>query len=392
MMADHIPFLYRRNDCGILSKRYSDSVAVRLSLDTIQNVFSALPSGPLRWLDPAIDGIDKWKNPKSVSEDYKLFIQKFSGSAKITDASFQKNPEISVVKDFTWAVLDECTRLFKPDWLSVLTLPLASDSSRNKITRNFAEATASWKSDRQFRGKLILPIIITHISEIKLKVERQKRIKLITDSYAISGASGIWVVDRSLADQEGAQPLESIRFPKLIEFHQELCENLPKDMIAIAGPYWGMNLILWARGLVKYPAVSLGKSYQYHSPGGKLRKSSERVALPPLKRWAVANSHLHKWLGDALKIIPKDDSAHAELYAVLQNFARLTHDGREQVANFYKDWFNKIAAVSEPGRALALFQDFSSAYALGKGLPDIPMKGPGRKAAQVAKQFMVNCL
>jgi len=391
-MADHIPFLYKKEDCTIFNKQYSDSVAVRLSLDTLPKVNSLLPNGPLRWLDPAIDGIDRWKNPRGVNEDYKAFLRKFTSSSQMTDPTFQQNPQKTVVKNFTWSVLDECVKAFQPDWLSVPLLPLASDSYRNKIVKYLAEATASWKLDRQFRGKMILPVIITHIKQIRLKAERKKRIDLIEDCYKISEATGLWVVDSSLADQEGGHPLESVRFPKLIEFHQELRERLPKDAISIGGPYWGMNLILWARGFIRYLAINLGKSYQYHLPGGKLPKGNERLALPPLKRWAVANPTLREWLQEALKIIPKNDPAHTQFAEILQNFAHLTHNGREQVANFYKQWFDKVAAVPESGRALALFQDFSSAYALGKSLPDIPVKGPGRKASHVAKQFMVNCL
>jgi hypothetical protein len=391
-MADHIPFLYKTEDCAIFNKRYSDSLAVRLSLDTVRNTNSLIPKGPLRWLDPAIDGVDWWKNPKSVSDNYKLHLQRFMRSDCITDSGFQQSPSKSIVKEFTWAVLDECIKAFEPDWLSVPLLPFSNEINRNKITKYLAEATASWKVERNFRGKLILPIIITHIKQIKLKAERRKRLELIKIAFELSAANGVWVVDRSLADQEGAQPLENIRFPKLIEFHQEITESVPKDAISIAGPYWGMNLILWARGLVRYPAINLGKSYQYHSPGGKLPKGNERIALPPLKRWAVANQQLHRWLQDSLKVIPPSDPAHAQLSAIFQNFTHLTHDAQDQVAEFYKDWFNRIAREPEPSRALALFQDFSAAYALGKGLPNMPVKGPGRQAAQVAKQFMVNCL
>ena len=38
---------------------------------------------------------------------------------------------------------------------------------------------------------------------------------------------------------------------------------------------------------------------------------------------------------------------------------------REQVATFYKGWFDMIAAAPKAGRSMALFQDLSSAYALG---------------------------
>jgi hypothetical protein len=392
-MADHIPFIYSSKDCTILRKIYSDSVTVRLSLDTLGRVISHLPPEPLRWLDPAIDGIDRWKNTSSISDAYKIHIERFAGHEQLTDPARQKAPDKDKVQEFVNTVLDECTRTLQPDWLSVPQLPLVSDSSRNKINRYLAEATSEWKSSKRFSGKLILPAIITHIKQIQHKVDRNKRVELLKSCRELSKADGYWIVDCSLKDQEGAQPLESVRFPALISFHQEVSEIMSKDMISVAGPYWGMNLILWARGLVRHPAVSLGKSYQYHLPGGKLPAGSERVALPPLKRWAVASPQLETWLADALRSIPKGDSAYAQFSEILHSFRHLMNDSREQVASFYKQWFDKLASVPEPGRSLALFQDFSSAYVLGKSLKELPFKeGSGRKAERVAKQFMVTCL
>jgi hypothetical protein len=392
-MAEHIPFVYNIKESAVLRKKYSDSVAVRLSLDTLGKVQAHLPSGPLRWLDPAIDGIDRWDRPQSVSDAYKLHISSFSEHDRITDSAFQRAPTKDHVRAFADSVLDRCVDSFQPDWLSVPQLPLAPGSGRNKINRFLAVAASEWRTSRKFSGKFILPAIVTHIKQIKNKTERRKRIELIKRCYELSGAEGYWIVDSSLKDQEGAQPLENVRFPALIDFHQELNKAIVNASISVAGPYWGLNLILWVRGLVRFPAVSLGKSYQYHLPGGKLPPGSERVALPPLKRWAVASNHLESWLLDTLKRVPKTDPAHAEFVEITQNFSHLMTDSREQVATFYKHWFDRLAATPEPGRALALFQDFSSAYVLGKSLRDLPRtEGSGRKPARVAKQFMVNCL
>jgi len=392
-MADHIPFVYSGKDCAVLRKTYADSVAVRLSLDTLGKVISHLPTGPLKWLDPAIDGIDRWKNPASVSDSYRVHIERFTGHEQLTDPVFQKAPKKEIVGQFVNAVLNECTRTIQPDWLSVPQLPLVSDSGRNKINRQLAEAADAWRSASSFSCKLILPVIVTHIKQIQHKADRNKRIDLLQSCLQLSKADGYWLVDCSLKDQEGAQPLESVRFPALINLHQEVTEVVSKDLISVAGPYWGMNLILWVRGLVRYPAINLGKSYQYHLPGGKLPAGSERVALPPLKRWAVASPQLETWLQDTVKRTPKGDEAHTQSTEILHNFSHLMSDSREQVATFYKNWFDKLSIVPEPGRSLALFQDFSSAYVLGKSLKELPAKeGSGRKPARVPKQFMVNCL
>jgi len=154
-----------------------------------------------------------------------------------------------------------------------------------------------------------------------------------------------------------------------------------------------MNMILWVRGLVRYPAIGLGNSYQYHLPGGVLKPGKTRIAIPPLRRWAVASPPLESWLKQAVKRLPKDDVAHSQLSEIVRTFGHLSLDGRMQVATFYKEWFDRISAVSAPGRALALYQDLSSAYVIGKRLPDLPRdEGTARKPWQVPKQFMVNCL
>ena len=94
-----------------------------------------------------------------------------------------------------------------------------------------------------------------------------------------------------------------------------------------------------------------------------------------------------------MRRLPKEDSAYSQLNEILRNFAHLSIDSRMQVATFYKEWFDKISAVSPPGRALALYQDLSSAFVIGKKLPDLPNdEGTARKPWQVAKQLMVNCL
>jgi hypothetical protein len=50
---------------------------------------------------------------------------------------------------------------------------------------------------------------------------------------------------------------DSIRFPALIKFHQEINASLPREAVSVAGPYWGLNLVLWAKGIVKHPAIGI---------------------------------------------------------------------------------------------------------------------------------------
>ena len=58
-MADHIPFVYTDRDCQVLRRFYPDSVAVRLSLQSVSEIASNVPAGLLRWIDPGIDGLTK---------------------------------------------------------------------------------------------------------------------------------------------------------------------------------------------------------------------------------------------------------------------------------------------------------------------------------------------
>jgi hypothetical protein len=388
-MADYIPFVYTTKDTEILNRYYPDSAAVRLSLESADVMVPKLAPGPKLWLDPAIDGLHRWPE---ITPQYRSHVGRFAGFNEIGDPKFHSKPAKDIVDRFVHALLDECTKL-KPEWLSVPQLPLVADSTRNKINRQLAESTQRWKVSKGFQGKLILPVILTHQKQVHLKAQRDKRVELATSCYGLSGASGIWVVDSSLSDQDGTTTFEHTRFPDLIAFHQELRQALMEGPISIGGPYWGVNLILWARGLVHHPAVGLGNSYQYHLPGGIMSTGKTRIALPPLRRWAIASAQLEDWLRHALKELPPGDEAYVQLAEISKDFSRISLDGRAQVARFYKVWFDQIASVAEDGRALALYHDLSSAYVAGKGLPDLPKaEGTGRKAFRVAKQFMVNCL
>ena len=66
---------------------------------------------------------------------------------------------------------------------------------------------------------------------------------------------------------------------------------------------------------------------------------------------------------------------------------------RRQIALFYKEWLDTIERTPEVGRSLALYQNFSSAFVLGKQLPTLPSSsGYARRPERVAEYFMLNCL
>jgi len=393
MVSDHIPFLNSVTDCQIASKWYADSSLVRVSLETLVKTSTHLPPGPQRWLDPGVDGLH-W--PKITSDSYKAHIAQFASYGEIADPGFQQKPDKAVVVTFVHSVLDCCLdKLPASEWISVPQLPLVDGTSRNKINRFLAECTGGWKAKNHFSGKLILPAIFTNQRQLNKKTERNKKISAIMNSYQAAGADGVWVVDSTLNDQDGSRTFEHTRFPELIHLHEELADALPNGAITVGGPYWGLNLVLWTRGLVMFPAVGMGNSYQYHVPGAVVLSGKSRVALSPLRRWAIASPGLRHWILSVLAIVPPMDLAHNDFSVIAKDFSRLQQptEGRRQIAQFYKGWFDKFSVLPSTGRALALYQDLSSAYVLGKKLPDLPgEEKTARSPARVAKQLMLNCL
>jgi hypothetical protein len=391
--VDYIPFITTEYDCQAASQLYSDAFAMRVGLELIDDIRSKLPSGPKRWVDASIDGLH-YKDLSKLSDKYRKHLNKFVGYQQIADPQFQKNPDKNVAEQFVFSVLD-CCNLESPDWVSIPQLPLTADASRNKINRLFADLTAEWKVKEGYRGKLILPVIFTNQTQINKKTERNKKIVSISACLSAARADGIWVVDSTLNDQEGSGKFDE-RFPALRKFHEELNEKIPQNTVTICGPYWGMNIVLWARGCVHFPAIGLGGSYKYNIPGQKLHKGIIRVALRPLRRWAIGSPSLKGWLSETVAGLAPGDPVRADFAIIEKDFAKLqiAPNGKLQIAAFYKSWFNKFSALSQAGRALALYQDLSSSYVLGKSLKTLPDKreGTARRPERVAQQLMLNCL
>lgn len=387
--ADHIPFVSSDSDCEVLRTTYSDSAFVRIALQCLTRIRGPFPSTSQRWIDAEIDGLHRWPD---VTPDYKAYMQGFAAYDRIVDAEFQRKPTPATVRQFVDAVLDACAA-GNPSWLSVPQLPLINDASRNKINRELAEATGSWAATSGFRGTLVLPVIITHQDQLNLKTARTPRIVLATQCHTLAGARGIWVVDSSLMDQDGSKTLERTRFPGLISFHEELISSLQGTAFVVGGPYWGLNLVLWSKGLIQYPAVGLGNRYQYHLAGGHLLQGKSRVALDSLKRLVVVSRDLEQWLSGSLKKMPPSDLAYIEFAALLGRFPVLLRgNNRNQIAGTYKKWIDSLASVPSAGRSLTLYQQLSSSYVLGKSLPDLPDKGTARRPERVAQQLMLVCL
>ena len=393
-MRDYVPFVNSARDCEIFGEYYVDAQMVRVSVGRVDEVRSLSKTAKI-WIDAGVDGLHNL-NVKSTGQFWDIF-KKYPHYESIADPAFQSKPDKGVVETFVFAVLKHCAAA-RADYVSVPQLPHVMGGERNKINRLMCEATATWAVQNRSQFRFILPCIFTQQEQINTKSIRTKKLKLVDDCLRLSVATGVWVVESSLHDLEGAVTFEQRRFPKLIELHEELGSLLPKETMTIAGPYWGMNLVLWARGLVKFAAIGLGNAYQYHIPGGPPPPpANKRVALTALRRWAVASPDLKQWIQKNLnERISKTDPAHAQFLEVERLIERAMNSddlGRRQIARFYKEWFDKIASAPHSGRALALYQDLSSAYVLGKTLTDLPKNEPGsRKPDRVARQLMLNCL
>lgn len=394
-MADYVPFVNNDADYQQVRESYSDAAAVRLLLPALRSPATDTRGRQMRlWIDAGLDGYHGLLTKKRMFDTWKEYIGQFNDSSILADPDFVARPSSQKIKCFVFSVLDHCAT-FHPAWLTVPQLPVVDDVTRNNVNRKLAEATREWAAKNRFAGRLVLPLVFTHQDQLKGRSKWRNTLTTAVRCCSIAGATALWAVDSDLDDQRCRSAFNK-RFAALIAFHEDLKAMKP-EVSVICGPYWGMNIVLWARGLCDYPAVSLGTGYSYMISGA-FRKQAKRfhIALPPLRRWAIASPELKTWLDQTVDALIPADSAHRE-------FAKLRHDmgvrlkdkntAKEQVAKWYHEWFSTIESISPAGRTLALYQDLSSAYVLGKQLPKLPKsEAPGREAGKVAEQLMLHCL
>lgn len=394
-MADYVPFVNNDADFRLVQKFYSDAATIRVLLPTLRPT----PDDPRLkrtsiWIDPGLDGYHCLLTDRRVFDSWSQYISQFEENDILADPDFVKKPSYAKIRRFIFSVLDYC-KAFRPNWVTVPQLPVVDDTSRNRANRDLAKATAQWRSERGFNGRLILPLVFTHQEQLKGRTKWRNTLDTARKCYVDAGASGIWTVDSDLDDQKCRKAYRE-RFGALVDFHDELRATEPNATI-ISGPYWGMNLILWSKSLCDHPAISIGTGYRYMITGAFAKKAKKyHVALSPLRRWAIASPDLKKWLKDTSDIATFDDSSLVEFKTLHDNLNSCLRDrelAKEQVAQSYQEWFAKIQAAASAGRNLALYQDLSSACVLGSLLPILPKsEAPGRKAGQVAKELMSHCL
>lgn len=428
-MSKCIPFVNKPNECSILKRYYADSEIVRISLESISGISDQLPDGMKLWIDPAVDAYDRilttnWPvdimnlSPREIKanwpvdtegkrkETMKLGVwekwNRVFGRCKkkmvLANKDLWRRQNFGELREFIDDVLGRCLK-YNPFWLTVPQLPLVDKGSRNKINNMLATATKEWKKDVQFEGKLILPLIFTHQRQINSKTLRDKKLAIAKECFETLGVAALWIVDSTLVEQKRNEKFKA-RYDKLIELHELIQDKFPKGTVVIAGPYWGMDLVLWARGLCDHPAITLGTGYAYYISCGVPRGTTVHIGIPALRRWVIVCGELRTWIRKTLRKLDETDPAYKILQYMSINFDTLgTKAGAIRfTADFYKHWIDKVGYNPSKGRAIALYQDLSTAFVLGSQLPNLPpscltiSSASMRKPGKVAEQLMLNCL
>lgn len=392
-MADHIPNVTGDEVAGLVSRFFGDAGFARVPLERVLKVTSTLPKTQKLWIDGSFDGFDDVESRRSTKDEKNSWFE-FMSKLKAFE-SFCKcldSPVQTTVNSIVNELLNQCAS-HKPAWISVPQLPIVDGANRNKINRALAIATGKWKSSHGFSGRLILPLIFMHQKQLTKKTERNPKVQQAEKCYHDAQADGFWVVDQSLLDDNGSSTLHQKRFPGVISLHEELNDKITSK-IRIGGPYWGLNLVLWAKGLVESPLIGIGSGYNFFVAGGKIRPPSARIAIPSLRRRVKVTPDLANWFDKAIAGLASSHPARTEFSDIKKNLTLYRDPARakEQVAGFYKKWYDSIAAAPASGRSMALFQDLSAAYALGKSLPPIDDEATARRPESVAEPLMLSCL
>lgn len=383
-----------KTDIELSSQFFPDSFGARLSLFAANRFESSDLSrlGGLRWIDLSLDFVTNLFSSRSSSQNAKertFFIEKCKGEIFGDKSAVVKKQNSSLVGE-SIGLMIQAAQKHKPNLLGVPQYPY--DNSKGTCKANEAIVTAI--STQSLNHRLVLPVIILHRDWTQYKPKRREIIQGIESACATLKPEFIWIVDGSLNDDEGAGTLAKERLPSLIKFHQEL-KSITGSSKVIAGPYWGMNLVLWARGLSDYIAITPGGSSQYYAECGIMKHSaSVKVAIPPLRRVVRKSPELKAWMAKAVSLqVPSVEA--------VEHFSKLDRDlgkldgelAKRQIADFYSNWLKKICSLPLQGRAFGLYQDLSSAYALGSLLPKFESeKGPGANASHVAEALMLNVL
>lgn len=399
LKTSFIPFIRNKSEVERLQSTSFDIDIVRITGDYKFNA----PEKWRLWIDPGFDSFENIYDKSFSDFNWKNWITKFKGHEKfLTEASAIKASQAEI-NDFVNLILNDIVTN-NPTIISVPQLAYTTNKKRHSLNKKLARAAGKWKEKYWPKGTFAIPAILTHFDNFKNRAESKPRINSICRSLEESNASVVWAVHSDFDDLAGIKDYPTKQFPKLIDFHEQLKDELPNTTTTCAGPYWAMNLILWARGLVDIPAVGCGSMFKYTIPGPIFSggKPIIRIALPPLRRWYIADRKLLNWIKDAKYNFQQIHSSEEfkEFQNIENNFSNLVSNRESSITQsleFYFNWVNQIAAVQKRVRGLYMFQDFSKAVINGSlikdKLPEVKkLSASARSPGFIAQQLMLQCL
>lgn len=404
-MSEYIAVVNANLDAELVSEYYSAAASVRLPLKRAsKKLISELPKGISLWVDGGIDALHR---TTGMSDSYEKYIKGFDQGGALLQDRLAGNCSKTAVSSFVKSLLVRCVDL-KPKWISIPQIPFDIEKPewKKNLNMRFIETTSEWQTDNPRSGKYMLPVILYQADAANAKMKwRNDIIMYIEWALRNCHVDGIWVVNSALHDERGSQPNQALRFPGIIALHEELRDTVSKDIRIVAGPYWAMNLVLWARRLIDNPVIGV-TGFQYFIPGGQLRASADRVAILPLLRRVKVNG-LREWLQKSEKTLARLAPPASTIGGIGSSFAQAASEfgvlsrrigrlrgnvARKHVAYFYSDWLERIEKIAPAMRALSLRQEFSEANVVGAILSDLPRSNQARQAGKLALQFMMSCL
>lgn len=408
-MADYIAVVNGTRDSELVAKHYARAAGVRLPLERARDLVAKLPNELSLWIDGGIDGLHRVESRTSMSDSYMAYIKGFSHGDDVLQKGLAGGCGQPVVTKFVGEMLSRCASL-NPRWISVPQVPYDTTRPRGrmKFNRQLLTATREWQAANRLDCNYMLPVLLHELEAMDTKTRsRNDVIKWIDKARGECSTNGIWVVNSALEDERGSQPNQEKRFPGLVAFHSELRDHMRDGIRIVAGPYWAMNIILWARNLIDNPVIGIATGYRYYVSGGKFSQPTDKVAIPPLLRRASVSAELKAWMQEAEQILASSSSSASGISGIGSSFTQAASDlaslsrqlgrlrGRlahEQVAGFYKDWLEELGRIAPSIRALALRQQFSAAHVVGSVVGELPKGNQARQAGRLAQQFMLSCL
>ncbi len=398
-MSKCIPYLNSKKDIKLYRKHFSDSEILFSKIDRVDDLFPK--ERQKLWLDAGFEGLCRLKksdlgNQTSTKTPYHKFVSSLPFFDDIVKSGFSslKKDQIGILLEAFFEKISS----YNPSYVSLPQLPYDGDIQRRKINREIAELANGILKLNNYTFKIILPLVIENQSLFTGKVDRNKIISYIgqIQKKLEFGLWGIWIVDEKLQDQIGSSKFKTVRFPRLIDLHQEIRKEFNFNFFA-GGPYWALNILLWCRGLIDMPLVGMGANYQYNYPtiSGHGNPPKNKVAINCLKRTIPINKGVEDWLSNEIKKLPEYAKEEEEFKQLHKRFNAYLDDPdlcREQIVKFCSEWYSNLEDNSKEGRPLALFQDFSAAFVCGKNKENLPIEGRARRPEIIAEQLMTLCL